>query len=394
MFCKENFFIVFFGILIIGFGFSLALNTFAQNDLPDFSLDDEVLDAEVDASKILQITTSVQDFDDVVMSTIERPPFVMVGDDGVLTGFSIDLWNAVADEIGIETTYRQFDVFGDMVASVQSSDTDGAIANISITSAREEVMDYSQPIYDSGLQIVVPDTKSSISLLRIVWESGIIIFITFALLILLVIAHVLWFFERNVSDARHDYFRDDYLGGVWDAFWWAFIVMTMGGFEKEVPHKVISRVIAMVWIIASLFFISTLTAKITTALTVSELQDSITSYKDLVGKKVGIPASPVVRDFLRAEGIVFQEFDTLLGLKTSVESGVLDAIVHDAPIAQFYVASEGAGKVRLAGDVFHPDRYGILFPEGSDLKEHIDRILIRMQEDGSYELLRTKYFGQ
>jgi len=229
---------------------------------------------------------------------------------------------------------------------------------------------------------------------KIIWESGIIKFIALAIFILLLIAHVLWFFERGIADARHDYFRDDYVGGVWDAFWWAFIIMTMGGFEKEVPHKILSRVIAMTWIIASLFFISTLTAKITTALTFSELQTSITSYKDLIGKRVGIPASPVARDFLKVNGIGFTEHETLTELKNDLEGGSLDAIIHDAPLMQHYVTNDGVGKANLVGDIFKPDEYGIIFPEGSELKEQVDRTIIRMKEDGTYDGIRAGYFGR
>ena len=120
-------------------------------------------------------------------------------------------------------------------------------------------------------------------------------------LILLVIAHIVWFFERGVEDARHDYFRDDYIGGVWDSFWWAFIIMTMGGFENEVPYKRSSRVLAIFWIIVSLFFISTLTAKITTALTVAELQTGIENYKDLSGKQIVVTEGSSHQKFLQSK---------------------------------------------------------------------------------------------
>lgn len=330
---------------------------------------------------------------DVTIGTIQRPPFVISEDDGSLSGFSIELWNLIDNDLALNTTFQEFDVFSDMIAAVEQGSVDASIANISITLEREKTMDFTQPIYDSGLQVVTTTTNGKPNFLSLIWDSGIIIFVGIALGILLIIAHILWFFERNVTDSRHDYFRDTYLQGVWDAFWWAFIIMTMGGFEKEVPHKVISRIIAMTWIVSSLFFISTLTAKITTALTVSELQSGIQSYKDLTNKKVGIPESPVVRDFLTNEGITFTEFTTLDDLKKALEQGIVDAIVHDAPIMQYYVNQDTKGRVRLVGEVFHPDAYSILLPEGSNLKESIDQTLIKFRKDGTYQTLRNKYFG-
>jgi len=46
--------------------------------------------------------------------------------------------------------------FGDMLASVRAERVDGAIANISITADRERAMDFSQPIFGSGIQILLP----------------------------------------------------------------------------------------------------------------------------------------------------------------------------------------------------------------------------------------------
>jgi polar amino acid transport system substrate-binding protein len=318
---------------------------------------------------------------------------MMKDKEGKLSGFSIELWNEIANRLNKTTQFREFSTFSEMINATQTGKVQASIANISITSKREAIMDYSQPIYDSGLQILIPKKENKISYLKIIWDSGILLFILFAIGVLLVIAHILWFLERDIEDTRHDYFRDDYLGGIWDAFWWAFIVMTMGGFEKEVPHKVSSRLLAMLWITASLFFISTLTAKITTALTVSELKTSITSYKDLKGKRVGISAGPTARNFLAKKDIaVEKEYENLATLLNDLETGKLDAVVQDAPILQYYAGHGGAGKVVLAGKVFKPEKYGILFPQNSALKENVDQILIGLYEDGTYATLLKKYF--
>ena len=328
------------------------------------------------------------------VGTIQRPPFMMKDGGGNLSGFSIELWKEIALRLKVDTEFVEFNQFSEMTEATEKGEVTASIANISVTAKREILMDYSQPIYDSGLQILIPAEKGKLSYLSIIWDSGILKFLLFALGILLIIAHVLWFFERNVVDARHDYFRDDYRGGIWDAFWWAFIVMTMGGFENEVPHKVISRILAMVWIVASVFFISTLTAKITTALTVSELQTSINSVRDLRNKRVGISKGPTARDYLANKGVkVYKEYDDLEALLADLKNGELDAVVQDAPILQYYAAHDGKGKVSLAGDIFKPENYAILFPQHSPLREDVNRVLLSIYEDGTHRRLLEKYFG-
>jgi len=349
--------------------------------------------AFISLSLALTVSANYAAEPEFTIGTLERPPFMMKDKSGKLSGFSIELWDEISKRLDKKTQFKEFATFSEMTDATQTGKVQASIANISITSKREAVMDYSQPIYDSGLQILIPKNENKISYLQIVWDSGIFLFILFAIGVLLIIAHVLWFLERDVENTRHDYFRDDYLGGIWDAFWWAFIVMTMGGFENEVPHKVSSRLLAMFWIMASLFFISTLTAKITTALTVSELKTSISSYKDLKGKRVGISTGPIARNFLAKEGItVTKEYDSLATLLNDLETGKLDAVVQDAPILQYYASHKGAGKVVLAGEVFKPEKYGILFPQNSPLKESVDQVLIGLFEDGTYTTLLRKYF--
>jgi len=329
----------------------------------------------------------------IKVGTIERPPFMMHGEEETLTGFAVDLISAIASRAGLEVEYQEFDVFSDMIGSTERGELDMSAANISVTAAREKTMDYSQPIFDGGLQVLIPAKSAQKPIWKIIWESGIFYFLGFAVFILLIIAHLLWWFERGREGQRHDYFRDSYLSGVWDAFWWAFIVMTMGGFENEVPHTIRSRVLAIIWIVASLFFISTLTAKITTSLTVAELQSDINSYRDLVGKKVGVPAGPTAKNFLSELGIQSKQYSDLDSLFADLENQTLDAVVHDAPIVGYYATHKGRGKVQLVGELFKPDKYAILFPEDSIYREQFDQILAEMREDGSYSLLTKSYFG-
>lgn len=329
----------------------------------------------------------------LAVSTVERPPFTFFNADGKVTGFSADLWLEIARRNGWAFEWQREDSFPNMIAAVRDGRSDAAVANISITAEREQFIDFSQPIYDSGLQIVVPARDGGLGLLRIIWRSGALQLIGFAVLVLLVIAHILWLLERRTEDRRHDYFRDDYRGGVWDAFWWAFVIMTMGGFENEVPHRYWSRMLAMVWIVVSLFFVSTLTAKITTSLTVDQLTSDINSYHDLIGKRVGVGENSAMARFLDQQNIPYRKYKDFRAALAALEAGEIDATIGDAPVTQYYVAHGGAGKVVLAGSVFKPDKFGIALPDGSALREPLNRTLLLLREDGTYDTLARRWFG-
>lgn len=331
--------------------------------------------------------------DELIVGTIERPPFSYHNENGELTGFSVKLWEAIAAKSEIDFEWKQQDDFSSLVGDTVSAKTDLAIANISITSSREKQADFSHAIFESGMAIAVKKGAEA-SFFKLIWQSGVFMFLGGAFLLLLVIAHVVWFFERNIDNPRHDYFRDDYIGGVWDAFWWAFIIMTMGGFENEVPQKIINRILAIFWIIVSLFFISTLTAKITTALTVAELRTGIASYKDLVGKKVGVTNGSSHQNFLHDIGIKTRSYPSIEALYADLKSEKISAIVADLPILSHYASYEGESWMLVAGETFNLENYGIMFPENSPHLEKVNTALLQLREEGFYDEIHEKYFGK
>src|SRR5260221_9433207 len=72
-----------------------------------------------------------------------------------LTGFSIELWNALAQSLKVDTVWVDVATVGDQLQSVKSGKADAAIAAITITKEREADVDFTQPYFDSGLQIMV-----------------------------------------------------------------------------------------------------------------------------------------------------------------------------------------------------------------------------------------------
>ncbi|MEY8838030.1 transporter substrate-binding domain-containing protein, partial [Cribrihabitans sp. XS_ASV171] len=151
------------------------------------------------------------------VSTVSRPPFSMV-EQGVETGFSMELLAALSQTLGWQYDIVRHGAFADMLEAVQSGESDLAIANISITAAREAVMDFSQPIFEAGLQIMVPYGQAGTpSLLRALMSMDLFIAIGAAFVILLTGGMVMWYFERRAQP----YF-DRKLNEAWfPSFWWA-----------------------------------------------------------------------------------------------------------------------------------------------------------------------------
>ncbi len=84
----------------------------------------------------------------VVLTSSGYEPYEMVDTDGNLTGFDIDLMEALAEEAGITIEWKDVN-FDGIIASLQSGQYEVAIAGISPTPERDEVIDFSDVYYNS-----------------------------------------------------------------------------------------------------------------------------------------------------------------------------------------------------------------------------------------------------
>lgn len=76
-------------------------------------------------------------------------------------GFDIDLWDAIAKKMHISYELRPMD-FGGLIPGLQSHNLDVAMAGITITDARKQVVDFSEGYYNADLLMAVKSTDNSI----------------------------------------------------------------------------------------------------------------------------------------------------------------------------------------------------------------------------------------
>ena len=320
--------------------------------------------------------------------TIERKPFAMKQPNG-FTGFSIELWNEIAKELKLKFRYVEAASFSDMLKQVQDRKADLAIANISITASREKSLDFSHPIFDAGIRVMVPAGGGTLNIFSAFLNWTMLAWLAGGALVVFVIGTLMWFFERK----HQPYFDQPYRSGLWPSFWYALHVLLTGGFEENSPRSVPGRVFATILVVASLFVVSIFVARITSILTVHELRSQIQSHKDLYGRRVGTTQGSTASAFLSENSIGHRGFKTIDDMFKALVAGELDAVVHDAPILSYFAATEGRGRVRVVGPILRPEKFGIALAPGSQLVEPINRALLQISEEGRYRRLLRKWFA-
>lgn len=91
-------------------------------------------------------------------SSGEFKPFSYIESDGEMTGFDVEVGNAIGEALGLEPQQERYK-FSAIVEGVKTGRFDAAIASHTITPERSESVDFSTPYYYSGAQIFVrPDS--------------------------------------------------------------------------------------------------------------------------------------------------------------------------------------------------------------------------------------------
>jgi len=124
----------------------------------------------------------------------------------------------------------------------------------------------------------------------------------------------------------------------------------------------------------------------------AEIDHRISSPADLFDHRVGVVADSAAQLYMTSLGIPTQPGPSIEERIEELENGNLDAVVHHAPFLQYYASHAGNGKVRVSGVPFSELDFGIALPEGSPYREQLNRALLRLVEDGTYQRIHDRWF--
>lgn len=321
--------------------------------------------------------------------------------DGRRTGFAVELWENVARELKLESSFTTVSTAKQMVESLAANQAEVAVGALSITSEREKIIDFSQPFYESGLQILVSKQAGGIgdtiwSVLRNVFTWQLLIGIGVALLIMFVISHLVWLYEHPINE---EMWPRSYLKGMGESFWWTLSIFLVGGADNKGPVGTGGRLVATIWMLASVVAVSVLTASLSAVFTVNSLTGDINGPRDLLGKSVATIAGSTTETFLQKLGasdraqVNIKTFQDIPACLNALKQGSVSAVVFDAPILKYYVSKLGPDDFTLVGNLFERSNYGFGLREGSMLREPINRALLTLNETGVTEELTRKWFG-
>lgn len=306
-------------------------------------------------------------------------------------GMAIELWETVAKKLDLTTRYVSYPTIRELLAATRNGDVDAAVTNLTITRDRAAVVSYTQPWYDAGLRIMVPDegTADFWSVINGLRNAGHLRAYAWLAFVIVLSTIALTFFDRRFDKDFPRKWRE----GIAESFHQVMSVATSGKTARKNLFGWKGRIWSALWMVCGVAVVAYLTSSVTSVMTAVSIEQGIDSLADLPGKTSGVFTGSTAEDYLSELGIAARSYPDIDAAIIALGQGRIDAIVADAPILEYHAHIHPEHKVAVVGNLFHPDKYGFAFPHDSDLTRDVTLQILDLQESGELERIRLKYFG-
>ena len=329
--------------------------------------------------------------DKLLVAVVDAPPFYMKTPDGRWEGLSIELWQAIALELSVEFELREYNL-EKLLDAVNRGEVD-VIPALAVTEQHEIIMDLSHPFLRSGSAIAVAAEPTEHSWLRFAGHLvSLNLLPVMGLLILLSLTAgtIVWLFESRRSP---EMFGGGTVRGVGHGIWWAIVTLTTVGYGDKTPKTLGGRLVALIWMFASVILIAGFTAAITTSFTVVELKGKVRGLSDLPGVRVGSLTQSESLDFLAKRGIAVLPYENVQdGLQATVDKKI-DAFVFNESVLKDLARTEFPGRVHVLAGTFDHYYVSMAVPSGSPLREPLNRALLKIITKDDWLRLVELYIG-
>lgn len=278
---------------------------------------------------------------------------------------------------------------------VDSGAADIGVGNTLVTSERLSSIDFSQPILDGGLRMMVPSSRSA-SFSRILsglWENGHVHVMLGGALITLAVAMVLLAVLRRVDKEFTQHWHEGFAESLYHV---VSIVMTgKTSYKGKLAPSWAGKIFAALWLVFGVASVAYLTSSLTSVMTSEAIASRVASPRDLNGKMVGTLRGSVGDRYCAHHSLDVVRYATVEEAAAALAAKQVDAVVADAQTLEYYDTSHPEVPVTTVGEIFERRHYAFPIHRGDDdLRQRIDRSIVSLRESGTLDRMREHWFGK
>jgi polar amino acid transport system substrate-binding protein len=326
----------------------------------------------------------------LLVGVIAAPPVYMKTADNRWVGVGVEIWQAVARDMGLAFEFKEFNTLESMLTALEMKEI-GAIPAMVVQDRFEPFIDFSQSYLKSGLSIAVPAEGTEdrwINVVKSVFSRQILKAVASMLALSLLIGIIVWSFEKRRNS---EMFGEGAVKGIGNGIWWAMVTMTTVGYGDKSPITLAGRIFAIVWMIFSIVFIAAFTATITTQLTLTELRGKVHGFNDLYHARVGCISGSDGCNFLVKKGVAVIPFESMREGLMAVANRNIDAFVQNEKILQYVIKTEYPGQLQAVGGTFDEYFVSVALERNSPLRKPINQALLKFMKTDAWMELLNRY---
>ncbi|KAG5837090.1 hypothetical protein ANANG_G00235570 [Anguilla anguilla] len=387
---------------------------------------------------LLPNETSALENRTVVVTTIMEGPYVMLkknwemyeGNDQY-EGYCVDLASEIAKHIGIkykisivpDGKYGARDpetkIWNGMVGELVYGKAEIAVAPLTITLVREEVIDFSKPFMSLGISIMIKKPQKSKPgvfsfldpLAYEIWMCIVFAYIGVSVVLFLVsrFSPYEWHTEEpeeGTDGQPSDQPPNEF--GIFNSLWFSLGAFMQQGCDIS-PRSLSGRIVGGVWWFFTLIIISSYTANLAAFLTVERMVSPIESAEDLAKQTeiaYGTLDSGSTKEFFRRSKIaVYEKMWTYMKsaeptvfTKTTAE-GVARvrkskgkyAFLLESTMNEYTEQRKPCDTMKVGGNL-DSKGYGVATPKGSQLRNAVNLAVLKLNEQGLLDKLKNKWW--
>ena len=321
-------------------------------------------------------------------------PFV-IKDDDEFKGISLDIWEEIARELRLDYELIGQPRVQSGLEAVVNGKLDALIGPISITPKRLETMpiEFTQPIFFVQIGLVLPSQKPRLwSRVKPFFGLAALSSLLLLCISLFVVGNLIWLAERHQNSGQ---FPPKYLSGVSNGMWFALVTLTTVGYGDRAPITKVGRFITGVWMLISLLALSSITAGLASALTLSlsdlAVNERFASPSDLKGAKIAVVSGTNSVEWGKYYQAQLLEADTLKEAIELVASGQTEGAIFDRPALQYYLSQNPELNLRLSSLNLGTETYGFVLPQNNSLERDINVVLLDMYQSKQIQSIADKW---
>ncbi|KAG8448103.1 hypothetical protein GDO86_015266 [Hymenochirus boettgeri] len=374
----------------------------------------------------------------IVVTTILENPYVMKkknyeqleGNDKY-EGYCVDLASEIAKHVGIkyklsiveDGKYGARDpetkIWNGMVGELVYGRADIAVAPLTITLVREEVIDFSKPFMSLGISIMIKKPQKSKPgvfsfldpLAYEIWMCIVFAYIGVSVVLFLVsrFSPYEWHLEdtdeardpQNPPDPPNEF-------GIFNSLWFSLGAFMQQGCDIS-PRSLSGRIVGGVWWFFTLIIISSYTANLAAFLTVERMVSPIESAEDLAKQTeiaYGTLDSGSTKEFFRRSKIAVYEkmWSYMKSAEPSVFTKTTDdgvarvrkskgkfAFLLESTMNEYIEQRKPCDTMKVGGNL-DSKGYGVATPKGSALRNAVNLAVLKLNEQGLLDKLKNKWW--